>query len=122
MVAIHIALAMILTMLGVLLVIPILFLALPFWGVSGATRAITGLIRPKVLPWQQLIEYEPTVGWKPKSNLDAYANADGVFRLTTDAEGWRGPTSLEESEIVVFGDSFAFGYGADDKKFYAGHN
>jgi len=45
-----------------------------------------------------------------------------VCHLTTDGEGWRGRTELRESDIVVFGDSFAFGYGVDDKKFFAGLN
>lgn len=119
MIVVRLFLGLAAAMLGVILVAPIVALGLPFMIVASATRFISSLIEPKVIPWQQLIEYEPTVGWKPKANLNAYANADGVFHLTTDKDGWRGQASLDESDIVVFGDSFAFGYGADDGTFYA---
>jgi hypothetical protein len=32
------------------------------------------------------------------------------FPVQTDADGWCGPGRLDESDVVVFGDSFAFGY------------
>src|SRR5690606_22804464 len=35
------------------------------------------------------------------------------------AKGWRGSRTLDECGIVVFGDSFAFGYGADDRAVYS---
>ncbi len=114
--------AMISSLFGILLIIPIIVLGLPFWAVAFLTHLIHSLVRlfrPKVVPWQQLIEFEPTVGWKPKPNLKAYARADNVFHLTTDSQGWRGQTTLYESEVLVFGDSYAFGYGVDDKSFFA---
>src|SRR5262249_46258039 len=42
-----------------------------------------------------------------------------VDRISTDRDGWRGSLSLDASEIVVFGDSFAFGHAASDHKFFA---
>ena len=42
-----------------------------------------------------------------------------LFQLKTDSDGWRGKATLHESEIVVFGDSFAAGYGVDERHFFA---
>jgi hypothetical protein len=117
------AIAAIFSLLGVLLALPVVICALPFWTVALLTRLIHEplrlLLRSTVMSWDQLIEYEPVVGWKPKPNLNVHAHADQVFHLTTDARGWRGKTTLAESDIVVFGDSYAFGYGVSDKSFFA---
>lgn len=102
--------------------VPILVLGFPFWGIAGLTRLVSWILRfgaPHPVPWQQLMAFEPTIGWKPRPLLDAYAKGARVFHLTTDAEGWRGRTTIEESDIIVFGDSFAFGYGADDRTWFA---
>lgn len=107
---------------GMLLTVPVIVCALPFWIVASLTRfihACASLFSARIVPWKELIEYEPTVGWKPRANLNAYAHADKVFHLTTDAQGWRGQTTLAESDIVVFGDSCAFGYGVSDKSHFA---
>src|SRR5262245_42184688 len=100
---------MVAVLLGIPLAAPILAVGLPFWAVACLTRALVRLLEPRFVPWQQLIMFDPTIGWKPRANLNAYGIADDVFHLTTDAQGWRGQTSLAESEAVVFGDSFAFG-------------
>jgi hypothetical protein len=44
---------------------------------------------------------------------------DGVFHIVTDAQGWPGTTSIAESDVVVFGDSYAFGYGVNVEDFFA---
>jgi hypothetical protein len=114
--------AAIFSLFAALLTIPLIILGLPFWIVAFLARFIharASSFRWQVSSWQHLIEYAPTVGWKPKPNLNAYAYADKVFHLTTDAQGWRGKTTLQESDIVVFGDSYAFGYGVSDKSFFA---
>ena len=116
-------LAILTASLGLLVVLPLAILGVPFWCVSGVTRlADLVMTRFKTRPatWEELIEFEPSVGWKNVSDLevDALGEGEKVFRLTTDADGWRGTTSLEESDIVVFGDSFAFGFGADDDTFF----
>ena len=42
-----------------------------------------------------------------------------IFRLKTDADGWRGRATFSESEIIVIGDSFAAGYGVSERHFFA---
>jgi hypothetical protein len=68
-----------------------------------------------------LITFDPAIGWKPKENLDTHylAERDDIFHIRTNFEGWPGKLSLDESQIVVFGDSFAFGYGIDTKASFA---
>lgn len=111
-------LAVITTMFGMLLAVPVLVLAVPLFVVSFLTRRIAYRLEPQVMVWGQLIEFCPTIGWKPKPHLDGYALADDVFYLTTDADGWRGKTSIDESEVVIFGDSHAFGHSADDQYYF----
>lgn len=108
-------------LVGPVLLLPALLLALPLWAVSVLTRRLEalGVLEPKSLPWQELIQYEPVVGARTRANLDTYGCAEDIFRLTTDAEGWRGHTTLDDAHVVVFGDSFAFGHGVDDKYVYA---
>jgi hypothetical protein len=104
---------------GMLLAAPIVVLGLPFWAVAVLTHTIARLLEPQFVPWQELITFDQAIGWKSKANLDAYGIADDVFHLTTDSQGWRGQTSLAESDVVVFGDSYAFGYGVDDKALFS---
>jgi hypothetical protein len=122
MATLRVLLSWVAALFGILLLIPILVLGLPFWGIALLTRFTYKLLRhfrPLPTPWQELMQFEPIVGWKPKANLDTHAKADTIFKITTDAQGWRGKTNLAESKIVVFGDSFAFGHGIDDKHFFA---
>jgi hypothetical protein len=65
--------------------------------------------------------FDRRLGWKPRPNLDAYylAERDDVFRILTDEEGWPGRRTLDESDVVVVGDSFAFGYGVDTRRSFA---
>lgn len=104
---------------GVVLLVPVLIVALPLWVVSAITRWLSRFLEPPSLPWQDLIEYAPVVGARTRPNLEVYGRGEDIFRLTTDAEGWRGTTTLEEADVVVFGDSFAFGHGVDDDDVYA---
>lgn len=107
---------------ALLLALPWLLLGLPFLVVGVGTRVVRRLLAPRPQPWPQLIEFTPTFGWKPRAHLRAYHLADDLFWTTTDAEGWRGTATLEESRLVVFGDSFAWGYGIDDWDFFANLN
>ena len=109
-------------MFGFLCWLPIFILGFPFFLValiSKNVKAAWRFISAKPVPWQSLIEYMPEVGWKPKANLNSYVRVDGVYRLTTDAQGWRGTTRIDDSDVVVFGDSYAFGYGVSDKDYFA---
>jgi hypothetical protein len=108
--------------IGLLVIAPVVVLGLPFWITAGVTRLIHGwltALKRKAAPWQKLIEYSPDVGWKPRANLRTYAYADKPFHVTTDADGWRGSTTLRDSDVVVFGDSYAFGYGVSDDAYFA---
>jgi hypothetical protein len=110
---------------ALVLVLPALLLALPFWLVAGGQRLwvrITSAVDEEALPWGALIEYSPEIGWKPKPNLDASAldTAGNRYSLTTDADGWRrSPFGEGKADVYVFGDSFAFGFGASDREFFA---
>lgn len=102
-------------LIGLLLIVPIILAALPFWTVALITRGLSRITEPRYVSWQDLIDYEPTIGWKPKPNLNSHyeVHRDDVFHVITDDQGWSGSTSIPESEILVFGDSFAFGYGTN---------
>jgi hypothetical protein len=108
--------------------VPLLVLLLPAFAVGGVmflfaacVRLIGRLLEPRFVPWQELIAFDQALGWKPRPDLDIHylAHRDDVFRMVTDQEGWPGTRPLEESEVVVIGDSFAFGYGVDTGKTFA---
>lgn len=106
---------------GLVLVTPIFLLCLPFWGVAALTRFAGRLFEPRTISGEELIEFSPLTGWKTKPNLDAYcAFGAGVFHTKTDAEGWPGDTTLTESQVVAFGDSYVFGYGVDARAAFSG--
>ena len=70
-----------------------------------------------------MVEFESAVGWKPKANLDVHSSfVAGVFHIKTDAQGWRGKTSVEESEVLIFGDSYVFGFAADEETLFTDLN
>ena len=87
----------------------------------SAVRAIGRRLEPAFVTWPELVEFDRTLGWKPRPNMDGHylADQDDVFRIVTDREGWPGRRSLDESDIVVIGDSFAFGYGVDTNRSFA---
>jgi hypothetical protein len=101
-----------------ILAIPVLLLALPFVVVGTLTRVLARFGEPDSLTRDQLIEYDPVFGWRPRANLDTHHLNVDHFHIRTDAEGWRGKWSVAESDVVVFGDSFAAGYGVDERQFF----
>jgi len=112
---IRVIVALVGTVVGFTLVLPILVVGLPFWIVATLTRTLPSLFEADHVPWQQLIEFDSTIGWKPKPNLDTHylASCDDVYHIVTDSEGWPGQRSFSESKIVVFGDSVSFCYGVN---------
>jgi hypothetical protein len=106
-------------MCGCLLAAPLLLAGLPFWIVGMLTHLIARAIEPEFVSWNALVEFDPAFGWKPRAHVNAYHVSDDVFHMTTDAQGWRGKASLADSQVVVVGDSFVFGYGIDDEHFFA---
>jgi hypothetical protein len=105
--------------LGLILSIPLVVFVLPFWLVSLFTRSMARLLEPEFLTRDQLIQFDPVFGWKPMPNLDTHHLMVDLFHIRTDNDGWRGSHSLADSEIVVFGDSFAAGYGVGERHFFA---
>jgi hypothetical protein len=102
--------------LGLLLAVPIVLAGLPFWLVTRLTAELARRREPLHVPWSHIIEFDPALGWKPKANLDAHyliSEEPDIFSVRTDADGWPGMRSIAQSDIVVFGDSYAFGYGVD---------
>ena len=116
MATLRVVLTAIAALFGMLLAVPVVVLALPFWAVAFLTRTMARHLEPSYVAWYQLIEFMPVIGWKPKANLNAHyltVTEDSVCYIVTDAQGWSGTVSIAESDIVVFGDSYAFGYGVD---------
>jgi hypothetical protein len=107
------------SLVGLVLVLPVLVLALPFLVVSALTRVIARILEPSYLTVNQLIQFDPHVGWKPIPNLNTHHLLVDFFHLTTDADGWRGAARLDQSDLIVFGDSFAAGYGVNERDLYA---
>lgn len=104
---------------ALILTLPVVVVGAPLWVVTVLTHWLARRIEPRAETWDRLIEFEPEIGWKPRGGLRTRGVVDDVFRVSTDADGWRGGSSLEDSEIVVFGDSFAWGQGIDDADFFA---
>jgi hypothetical protein len=114
--------------IAAVILLPTLILLLPVFVVAGAmlvfatcVQAIGRRLEPAFVPWTDIMTFDPKLGWRPRSNVDTryLADRDDVFRVVTDADGWPGRGSLEESAVAVIGDSFAFGYGVDAGKSFA---
>jgi len=111
-----------LTLISLLLMVPAVLLIFPFWVVSRLTAWVSKRIEPPIVDWTEIVEFHPRLGWKPKPKVRAWGLADDVYQLSTDEEGWRGKHSLDESDVVVVGDSFAFGDGVNDQDLYSDLN
>jgi hypothetical protein len=108
--------------------IVLLVLLLPVFIVVGllllfasAVRRLANILEPDHVPWSDIMAFDSVLGWKPRSGLDTHylATGDDVFHVVTDEEGWSGTRSVEESRVVVVGDSFAFGYGVNPGRSFA---
>jgi hypothetical protein len=102
------------SVVALILTIPILVLAAPFLFMSSTVRWFARATEPEVAPASSLMRFDPLLGWRPSANLDTHyvvKRAD-VYPLVTDSEGWPGRLRIEDSEVVVVGDSFAYGYCA----------
>lgn len=119
MTALRVLICALMTLGGCVLALLIFVLISPFLLFNFLTRLGSRIFEPRSIPWNQVIEYAPEIGWKPKANLDAHnAFAAGVFHVRTDSQGWRGRATLDESKVIAFGDSYAFGYGVDEEAIY----
>ena len=106
---------MVVAVLCLPVIILILFIAGVLWVISSMTEAVNWLRQRKSSAWNTILQFEPIVGWKVQPNLDTHYLAldNEVCHIMTDSQGCVGNSSLSESDMVVFGDSFAFGYGVD---------
>jgi hypothetical protein len=112
-------LAAVTALIALVLLVPVMLIILPFWAVSLLTRAIARAVEPEFLNREQLIQFDREFGWRARPNLDTHHLMVDLFHIRTDADGWRGKNSLTNSDIIVFGDSFAAGYGVSDRHFFA---
>jgi hypothetical protein len=119
MILVRTILAALATIVALAILTPLFLVVLPFWLVSALTRVIARASEPKFLTRDQLIQFDPDFGWRARPNLNTHHLMVDLFHIRTDEKGWRGKSSLEESGIVVFGDSFAAGYGVSDRYFFA---
>jgi hypothetical protein len=107
-------------LLANVLTIPIILCILVFGAIASLTKLLAHLLEPRSVLWSEVIEFHPTIGWKQKPNLDVWTMAHDVFHVTTDSDGWRGnTTTLTDSDLLVFGDSHAFGHGMNDRNHFA---
>ena len=109
-------------LVGLALLTPVIVAAAVLWAVSACTRACARLVEPAYVELDQLIQFDPVFGWKPRPNLRTHHLTVDLFRISTDVQGWRGRSTVKESDIVVFGDSFAAGYGVSDEHLFADLN
>jgi len=109
-------------MVGLCLALPCILACLPFWGIRWMTKKLTPIFSREAVIWKDVIEFEGGVGWKAKPNLDVMCDLNGIreYHVKTDSRGFRGHGSVRESDVVVFGDSFAFAHGVDDEKAFFG--
>ncbi|HWO43255.1 MAG TPA: hypothetical protein VNO43_15740 [Candidatus Eisenbacteria bacterium] len=114
---IRLILALVAMPVALVLALPVAILYIPFALVRWLTEAIAHRIEPKAMPWTEIVEFKPTIGWMPRPNLDAHylSRDDDLCHLRTDGHGWAGTRTIAESDVIVFGDSYAFGYGVDAK-------
>jgi hypothetical protein len=122
---------MIRLLIAAVTLLPCLILLVPVFIVVGVmslfascVQAIGRRLEPAFVPWTDIMTFDPQLGWRPRADVDTFylADRDDVFRVVTDHDGWTGRHSLDDSAMVVIGDSFAFGYGVDAGKSFADLN
>jgi hypothetical protein len=113
--------ALIAFLFTIILTIPIFIITLPFWFVKATMWIFTRIFTPKAGEWSDILEYDETVGWKPKPNVNTYYRdlSEQHCHIITGPDGWPGTNTFEDADVIVFGDSFAYGFGIDYDKSYA---
>ncbi len=114
-------LALLASGVALVLVSPLLVLGAPLFLAIGLIRWTARKLEPSVKRWQDLYEFDPLLGWRVTSDLNCYVleERDDVFHVVTDQFGWAGRATIAESDMIVVGDSHAWGYGVDhDKAFF----
>ena len=102
-------------LIDLVLATQVLVLGLPVRVVSYVVSVIVTRLEPKCIQWPDIFEFDSGLGWKAKPNLNCFCLdvRDDVFHILTDQQGWPGNQTVENSDMVILGDSHAFGYGVD---------
>src|ERR1043166_3628256 len=104
MVTLRVILASIAAFIGMLLTVPVVAIWLLLWLVAYSTHRGVRLFEPPIINSDELIEFTPTLGWKPRPNLNAHYLTmvkDGVFHTITDSQGWPSAGRLSEDRKSV---------------------
>jgi hypothetical protein len=111
-------LACVASLAGLVLVAPLVLLGGPIWLTALLTRRIAALLEPRSVDISETYVFDSDLGWRPRPNLDLHclARADDVFHLVTGPDRWAGQGTVEDADVVVLGDSHAFGYGVDAER------
>lgn len=111
-------------LLSMVLVLPVLIIICPLWlFVFLCKKVDQSLMLNGVTKWNEIIQYDAKIGWNPYPLLNDVKYQDPVGEIgtiTTDSLGWPLSKAIEDSNIVVFGDSFAFGFGSKLEDTYYG--
>jgi hypothetical protein len=102
---------------GMIILLPFIIISIPIIIFVITFRVFIKFLEPRFIPKESLFVFDDNVGWKPKSNLNTYYKAEmDVFHTLTGNDGWIGCNDFRKCDIIIFGDSFAFGYGIDLRK------
>ena len=113
-------LALVASLAAFVLVAPVVVLGAPFWLTAVATRRIALFLEPRSVDGWSIHAFDPALGWRPRPNLDVQFRAKGdTFRVVTGDDGWAGRVTVEDADVLVLGDSHAFGYGIDAERSFA---
>jgi len=107
---------------SLLLALPVLVVGLLVYVFSACVRGLARRLEPTYVKWRQLIEFDPELGWRPIANLDSHymVKRDEIHRVQTDSIGWpRADVLSGDHDVVVIGDSYAFGFGIDTGSSFA---
>lgn len=116
------ALAWSTSILAWVLVLPALLPAVVIRTVSRVAALAGQAVEPPHSSWPELMRFHPELGWKPQPNQNTYcetAHDPELFHVVTDPDGWPGLLTVEESDVIVVGDSLAFGYAVDHAQSFA---
>lgn len=118
---IRIILAFFAALLGMSVLAPLLAIGMPLVGIAWLTMRGGRVLEPEVKRWPELFEFDSVLGWRAKGNLDCHVLEErgDVFHVKTDRHGWAGTRTIDECDMVVVGDSHAWGYGTDHHKTFS---
>jgi hypothetical protein len=119
--SLRIILAGVTALIALVFAMPVVVLGLPFILGSYLVGHLASRLEGKCIQWPDIFEFDAKLGWKAKPNLNCFCleASDDVFHVLTDEHGWPGSQSVENSDMVVLGDSHAFSYGVDHEKSFS---